>query len=329
MADTEVLIAGGGIIGLSAALELAGHGLRVAVLERGKAMQEASWAAAGMLAATDPENPPALQALAELSIRRYPAFLQRVEQLSGLRVPLRTAKTLQYTHEGEQLWLEEHSFDPRDLCAALPAAVRAAGVELIEETEVLRVTVDGGGVVAETARGSFSAAKFISCCGAWLPPLGTLPVFPVKGQMATVRLPDGVVLDHVIRTPELYLVPRGDGRVVIGATVEHGGFDKSVERSAIQRMLASATRLWPAMAAAEIVETWAGLRPASEDGLPILGECVGEFANRCWAAAGHFRNGILLAPATAHLIGQLLRGEKPDVDIAAFRCDRFAVANVH
>lgn len=367
----DVILAGGGIIGLSTALELAQAGLRVTVIEQGRAMREASWAAAGMLAAHDPENPPVLGALSELSLRLYPEFLERVEGLSGLRVPLRTRQTLQGSRRGgfdappahgraaadatkllpelrgeerEFLLLEEDSLDPRDLCAALPLAARAAGVRLLEETAVTAVGAGSGGVAISTSAGALNAGAFVNCCGAWagkmpggggpaaeqLPasealtteplPHEPLPLEPRKGQILTVRLDDWRPLGCVLRTPETYLVPRGDGRVVIGATLERAGFDKAVDEQVIAALLEEACALWPPLRAARVVETWAGLRPGSADGLPVMGPAG---APNCWIAAGHFRNGILLAPATARLIKQLIAGEAPAVAVEAFDAARF------
>jgi glycine oxidase len=346
----DVLIAGAGIIGLSTALELAGRGLRVTVLERGHAMREASWAAAGMLAARDPENPPELRPLSELSISLYSDYLNTIESLSGLQVPLRTSDTLQgsdrnhsfsqslspaeiaarlpeLNHAGRGFFLlEEHSLDPRDLCAALPKAVATADITLIEQSPVLAIRRTPGSVEIVASQAEYSAAHFINCCGAWAGAIAHLPTIePRKGQMVTVKLPAHRNLDCVIRTPELYLVPRGDGRVVIGASVERAGFDKSVQETTIQGLLDEAAALWPPIQEAEIVETWAGLRPGSGDGLPIIGP-GGE--DNCWIASGHFRNGIMLAPATARVMGELISGQSPSVDLAPFRCDRFATTAV-
>lgn len=341
MSTADVIIAGGGIIGLSTALELAGRGLRVTVLERGRAMAESSWAAAGMLAGRDPENPPELRPLSELSLLLYPDYLSAVERLSGLPVPLRTSGALQGSEHssGKALslsrhvsdlnpgslsfvWLDEHSLDPRDLCAALPKAAVAAGITLLEESPVTRARGHASAVEISTPQASWSAAHFINCCGAWAGTISALPsIEPVKGQMAAVKLPPHRSLDCVIRTPDLYLVPRGDGRVVIGASVEQAGFDKTVRQATIEALLDKAAALWPPVREAQIVETWAGLRPGSADGLPVIGEC-GEAT--CWIASGHFRNGILLAPATARIMRELVLGETPGVELSLFRCDRFA-----
>jgi glycine oxidase len=350
VSTTDVLIAGGGIIGLSTALELAGRGLRVTVLERGHAMMEASWAAAGMLSARDPENPPELRPLSDLSISLYPDYLNTVENLSGLQIPLRTSRTLLGSDRNAASdnalslseialnfpdlnvaghsfgWLDEHSLDPRDLCAALPGAAAAAGTCLVEQSPVTGVRGTASGVEVATPRTTWSAAHFFNCCGAWSGALSNLLfIEPRKGQMATVKLPPHCSLDCVLRTPELYLVPRGDGRIVIGASVERAGFDKSVDEATIQSLLDAAAALWPPVRDAEIVETWAGLRPGSADGLPVIGAC-GE--QNCWIASGHFRNGILLAPATARVMRELLLGERPSIDLAPFRCDRFVATSV-
>jgi glycine oxidase len=375
--DQHIAIAGAGIIGLSAALAFADAGARVTVFESGRAMEQSSWAAAGMLAADDPENDPRLSGLSRLSRSLYPGFLQRVEALSGLRVPLRTGRTLQGVARGsdgdvgppEQLppgsllpgllqddWsfraIEESCLDPRDLCAALPLAARAAGVVLREQTSVTRVRVAERGVLlellaAETRNGTrdgmpetISADHFLLAAGAWsgqiacLPgPAGelpaALPVAPRKGQMLEVRLDwDAPQLTVVIRTPKLYLVPRGDGRVVIGATVEYAGFDRAIDPSAGHALLQQAAALWPPILRSTVTAEWTGLRPGSsdpEDPLPIIGLLADKFSEspRLWAATGHFRNGILLAPGTAHLLRAMLEGAPLPVPAEDFAPERF------
>ena len=246
--DQHIAIAGAGIIGLSAALVFADAGARVTVFESGGAMQESSWAAAGMLAVDDPENDPRLLPLSRLSRALYPGFLQQIERLSGMRVPLRTSRTLQgvalsrdeSAERTEQRlpgliqdnWhfreIEEVSLDPRALCAALPLAARSAGVILREQTAVTGVRVARDGVrldvrntIGNDSLEVFSADRFLLAAGAWSAQIACasaflemVPVAPRKGQMLEVRL-DGEApqLSVVIRTPELYLVPRGDGRV--------------------------------------------------------------------------------------------------------------------
>jgi glycine oxidase len=352
----DVVIAGAGIIGLSIALDLACRGIGVVVLERGRAMAESSYAAAGMLAVCDPENPTALAELAHHSQTLYPDYLAVIERLSGKRIPLRTSATIQALHayddagpigEGrlshdellalvpelqsnrrEFCVLEEQSLDPRDLCTALPLAARAAGVDLREEMPVLAVEPYPGGVRIYTNAGGITASHFINAAGAWaedpaLCQTADMPtrITPRKGQMAALRLRGPAELRHVLRTSDIYLVPRGNGTVIVGATVEDAGFDKSVEPCAIAALIQTAAALWPPIAHAEIVETWAGLRPGSIDTLPLLGPV--DAAGRQYLAAGHFRNGILLAPATARAISRAVRGLAPEIDLSPFDPHRF------
>jgi glycine oxidase len=341
----DVAIAGAGIIGLSLALELRQRGLSVAVMERGQAMSSASWAAGGMLAVNDPQNPAELMPLCVRSWELYPSYLDLVESLSGLRVPLRTCRTLQEARSGNEsneyatateiarlapglnptghsfVWLEEGSVDPNDLRAALPAALRAAGGKLLESTEVGNVRSAGNKVVVQTRQENISAGMFVNCCGAWAggEPWEGVPVEPVKGHMTNVRCePDR--LRCVVRTPGVYLVPRGDGRVTVGATLEHVGFDEVVHQAQVRGLMDAALRLLPEATIPSPIDAWTGLRPGTPDGLPILGSA--QRAN-CWHATGHYRDGILLAPVTARVMAQAMLGETPDIPLAAFSPARF------
>jgi glycine oxidase len=217
-------------------------------------------------------------------------------------------------------WLDEASVDPNDLHEALPAAFRAAGGTLLEETEMLGVESVTGGVLVRTTRKAIPAGMFVNCCGAWAGEQeGGLPVVPVKGQMANLRCrPER--LRCVVRAPGIYLVPRGDGRVTIGATIEHVGFDETVQEPSIRRLAAAALRLLPEAEAPPQMDMWAGLRPGTPDGLPILGAAAKE---HCWHATGHYRDGILLAPVTGHVMAQAMLGERPDVPLEAFAAERF------
>ena len=354
METVDVIVGGGGIVGLTTALELARNGFRVRVLEKGRAMAEASWAAAGMLSPNDPDHPAELVELAALSIKLYPEYLSIVERLSGRVVPVRTQAALVTSRMGSEFhpnetkvcpslsaeeaerripglatagrsfcWMEESSLDPRDLCAALPLAAAAAGVEVQQETEVLAVTSRNSLVEVRTQGGRVSAGAFVNCCGAWAGAVrlsgqeepAAAAVEPRKGQMIAVRVPPPLDLQYVLRSPEIYLVPRGKGLIVIGATVERAGFDRRVEPLVVERLRAQAAELWPPIASAPVVESWSGLRPGTSDGLPLIGSAG---LPHCWIATGHFRNGILLAPATGLIVRQLLQGSPPAVPLDAF-----------
>ena len=370
MQQADVAIAGAGIIGLTAALELASAGLRVVVFERNQAMRECSWAAAGMLAATDPGHPAALHPLSNLSLSLYSEFLAKVEYLSGHRVPIRTTQTLLESHThppgGEQLsddaihnfglelpsnghkffLLQEQSLDPRDLVRSLPQAARAAGVTILEQSTVTSIAPQLNSVQIQTTAGEWSATHFINACGAWASDLAAIPITPRKGQMLLVETPaqTPASLTAVIRTPDLYLVPRGNGRIVIGATVEDAGFDKRIDPAAIAALHGAAAELWPPIATARIIDTWAGLRPSAADSLPVIGPAIdidegnaarGRSPNpnpnpnpepHSWLALGHYRNGILLAPGTARLLRQMILKEPPAIDAAPFSATRFVAS---
>ena len=349
----DVAIAGGGIIGLALGLEMRLRGMNVTVLERGQPMRAASWAAGGMLAVDDPQNPPGLMDLARLSARLYPEWLQRIEELSGRRVPMRTRKALQWV--GPQLCgklaasaeigelapglqaeslrfqlLEENSVDPRDLCAALPKAFLIAGGSLLQGCETQSATRAGDEVHVQTTTGHLTAKHFVNCCGAWsgagIDGLQNLPVEPVKGQMVELRCAPEQ-LKCVVRSPGLYLVPRGDGRVTVGATIERIGFDTKVEERVIAGLISSARRLMPELEIPHPLDSWAGLRPGTPDGLPVMGPALDPQtegrAPRCWHATGHYRDGILLAPATARVMAQAIAGESTNVPLDAFSAKRF------
>lgn len=349
---SDIAIAGGGIIGLSLGLELRRRGLSVTLIDRQQAMSSASWAAGGMLAVNDPQNPQELMPLSVKSWELYPGYLERVEALSGKKVPLRTCRAMQYvaaerwvengTRSGVGTlvtaadlaefapgldtqghifeWLDESSLDPNDLHEALPAAFIAAGGTLLEETEMLGVESVTGGVLVRTTRKLISAGMFVNCCGAWAGEAeGGLPIVPVKGQMANLRLPPER-LRCVVRAPGVYLVPRGDGRVTIGATIEHVGFDETVQEVSVRRMAEAALNLLPEAEAPPQMDMWAGLRPGTPDGLPILGPAA---KANCWHATGHYRDGILLGPVTGHVMAQAMLGEVPDVSLAAYGAGRF------
>jgi glycine oxidase len=351
----DVAIAGAGIIGLSCALQLRRRGLSVAVFDRGPAMREASWAAAGMLAAQDPGNPSPIASLAARSLALYPYFLEQIAALSGQAVSFRTSEALQALHPGELssppgqiltaeeasarlpglrtagyrfLHLSEHSLDPRDLCSALPKAALAAGVSLHEHSPVQAARPDSGGVHILVAGRRLAARAFLNCAGAWssalepAPHSQSSPVSPRKGQMIVLRLPDPARLPLVLRSHDIYLVPRGDGRVLAGATVEDAGFDKTLSHATAERLRNQAADLWPPAAELPIVDSWTGLRPATRDGLPIIGATAPGF----YSASGHFRNGILLAPATAEAVAALITGARPSIDLAPFSPARFPLA---
>jgi glycine oxidase len=349
---SDICIAGAGIIGLSLALELHRRGARVTVLEQGTPLAQASSAAAGMLAVDDPENPSQLSPLSRLSISLYPDYLARLHALSGFHVSFQTNTTLQalshqslassntltaaeLSHLLPQLTpgdhrftlLEEHSLDPRELARVLLAAVRNTDIDLRPHTPVRMVRSLNQPVEVHASTGIIQPSFFVDCTGAWAITSSRLPhlhVTPRKGQMLSVSLPPSFPLHFVVRTPDIYIVPRtadpASPRAIIGATVEDAGFDTTVHSSDIASLRAKASALLPLLAHAPELETWASIRPATPDELPILGPLPGQTNHLL--ATGHYRNGILLAPATAHVIAQLIYNETPSIGLSAYAPDR-------
>jgi glycine oxidase len=142
--------------------------------------------------------------------------------------------------------------------------------------------------------------------------------------MVCFAMPRRDVLRHVVRSPEIYLIPRSDGRLLAGATVEEAGFDKRTVPETIQRLRLAAIAMLPALEQVRVLEDWAGLRPGTPDSLPILGETG---VRGYFAASGHFRDGILLAPVTAQTMGRVVMGQGAGFDIAPFSVVRFEKRN--
>lgn len=347
MHTSDVVIAGAGIIGLSVAMELRRAGASVAVLDRGEPGREASSAAAGMLVTSDPDTPPTLKPLTITSAEMYPSFVEDIELRAEQNVGYENRGALYIADEHEELSIaplrpgeskrlepaladyprvflfEEQSVDPRLLAQAAAAAAKQMGITVHHESNVQRVSLTREHQLhVEAGRHSYTTATFVNCAGAWAKEIAGVeaPSRPVKGQMLAV-IPQKLNLRRVVRSRHVYLLPKQDGRVVIGATVEEAGFDKAVNPATIQDLHHSAARLVPRIGESRILEAWAGLRPGSPDGLPIMGP--GPLPGT-YIATGHFRNGILLAPITAVLMSELIQGRTPRIDIRPFSPKRFA-----
>ena len=355
----DVIIIGGGVIGLSLAWGLRRRGALVLVVEKGALGRQASWAAGGMLAWCDPHLPAPARWLARLSQSLYGEFVEGVEAASGCDVDLRRLGTilldealpgdfregcrvfdatelcqlepqLKPSSNGHspsiQFW-PEWSVDPRGLMTALIALCKTQGVDVVTGSAVSRVAVTAGRTVGvETLNAQFPAHAVVNCAGAWSGHIACgvnispSPTRPVKGHMLALK-PSREVLQHVVRAPDVYLIPRSDVRIVVGATLEEAGFDTEVHPETIERLRSAAVRIVPELASASIMETWAGLRPGSPDGLPILGETA---VPGYFVASGHFRDGILLAPGTASVMSSLVLGNSVDEGLSALSPKRFA-----
>jgi len=224
----------------------------------------------------------------------------------------------------------EAVLDPRLLTDAVIEAARNRGVEIRHNSPVTSVLHDGYRCDGLIAGGERIAAKFVViAAGAYSGGIDWLaryaPTRPVRGQMLALRS-TGLSLHRVVRSERGYLVPRRDGRIIAGSTLEDAGFDKHVTPLGIRKILDAALELVPGLADAEIIETWAGLRPGTPDNLPVLGPTDIE---GLLVATGHYRNGILLAPVTAKLLRLWILTGRVPIETAAFSPLRFSAEKSH
>ena len=353
--DFDLLVVGGGVIGLSCAWRLAQRGARVAVLERGEPGGGATRVAAGMLAPVGELTfgEPELLELTLAAAKLYPEFVAEIEAATGTRTgyeplgalhvaldrdeaaQLRRVHDLQRSLELEAEWLPprrcrelepgltpsfhggvfaagEAAVDPRALTEVLVAAASGEGVEVLGGTEVAESVFEGERLVgARTSAGEELRAETVVLAGGawsgnaeWLSAEARPPVRPVKGQVVELRSRgEEPVAHHILASERVYLVPRNDGRLVIGATVEEMGYDTAVTAGGVHELLREAYRLLPDVAEMEWVGATAGLRPGTPNNLPLVGPGA---IDGLVLATGHFRNGILLAPLAAQAVADLL-----------------------
>ncbi|GAA0624723.1 glycine oxidase ThiO [Sporichthya brevicatena] len=361
----DVVVVGGGVIGLLTALRAADRGLSVAVCDPDPG-SGASTVAAGMLAPVT-EAHYTEQALVRLTLdsaARWPHLAAELVERTGLDPAYRECGTVLAAADGSDLAMADdlhafqrslgltverlsarelrkrepmlapgvrgglfvagdHQVDPRRLVPALLAAVRAAGVDLLAQ-RVTGVELTGDRATGvRLADGTRRAAgTVLLAAGPWtgdvdgVPP-GVVPAIrPVKGQLLRLRVPSTLYpperpfLRHnvrgIVRGGSVYLVPRADGELVLGATMEEQGFDTTVTAGAVYELLRDAREILPGVSELAIAETRAGLRPATADNMPALGATA---LPGLVVALGHFRNGILLAPVTADAVAAVLAGE--------------------
>ena len=360
----KVVVIGAGVAGLSIGWRLRQAGIEVVVLERAQPGRGATWASAGMIAATA-EYDQAQSPEGELGYRArmlWPDFAREIEDASGLKIGYAQSGSLMIAMNLNEaatysaraasdpdlkvlsaadarameplladgiagaLWAEkEAQVDSRALGIALARAFVRSGGTLIVNEAVLCIQMRGGrAVAAHTPFGLYEADAFILAAGAWsglidgLPPDALPPVRPMKGEMLALEPPKGVALPgHVVWGNEVYLVPRGD-RLLIGATLDDAGFDTGLTDAAEDWLSSRAVSVMPALRQWRIADHWAGLRPGSPDGLPLLGPSK---VHGLFIASGQYRNGILFAPAVAEMLSGLVL-EHP-VDFAPFDPRRF------
>jgi glycine oxidase len=367
---SDVVVCGAGVIGCAVARELAGAGLRVLVLEKGRPGEEASSAAAGLLTAqSDAHSPGPFVELGRKSLALFRPLSEELAEETGINIEFRQCGSLRVAGgEGDEqevsaayfwqkkagwavepadaarmaeitgglisrsfrsgvFFREEGIVDNERLVRALWFSAEKRGVVFLLGSPAVSVRLAGGVCAGvETERERIDAPIVINAAGSWaafdrgLP--FPIPVRPARGQIVELAAA-GPIPPCTLRMKEFYIAPRSDGRLLLGSTVEFVGFEKKVTAEAMRRLLSNGLELVPGFSDARFSRAWAGLRPATPDSLPILGETP---IKGLLMAAGHFRSGILLAPLTARILAAVVQGRDAGVDLAPYRLERFAAA---
>jgi glycine oxidase len=349
----HVLVVGGGIAGLASAWELALAGLRVTLIERRETGRESSWAGAGILSALLPwDYGRPVNRLIHDSLARFPAWIERLRQTAATDPEYRRRGMLvlpPFDAAAADTWLNQHGLglertpeavthavpeagaglwlghvaqvrNPRIL-RALREACLASGVDIREMTAATGLKSAGDRVTGVlTAEGAWSADDYVLSTGAWSAQLleslsPSLPVRPVRGQMLLYESPPGS-LPCVVYRAGAYLVPRDDGLILAGSTVEDVGFDTSTTAEAHASIRAFAAGILPDLADRTPIRHWSGLRPGSPENVPIIARHPG-LAN-LYLNTGHFRYGVTMAPASAALLAALLLGQPTRIDATPY-----------
>lgn len=350
----SALIIGGGIIGCASALELAQAGYRVTLIERGALGCESSWAGAGLLSALLPwDYRPELVRLLDRSRALYPAWIERLREFgidpeyraSGLLVlPPYDLSAAQYWARASAESLEElpaQHIEPSLACdsaalwlprvaqvrnprllQALHRSLQQQGVTLLENTTVTGLRTVGGRISGvQTSHGTLESDHYVVAAGAWSGNLlgewgAQLPIKPMRGQIVLYKSTPGR-LRHMLYRDGFYLIPRDDGHILAGSTLEDVGFDKQVTTEARASLMQRATDLLPWLKEVPVVAHWAGLRPASPDNMPIISRHPA--LENLFVNSGHYRYGVTLAPASAVALADLMLDRESQFDLSAFR----------
>jgi glycine oxidase len=340
---SDYLIIGAGVVGLTTAQHLLMQGAKVTLLERGRVGQESSWAGGGILAPLCPwDYPEEVTRLTGLGAELFPQWAAGLHaatgidpeyEVSGMRVlpPFDSLLAQQWCDEhGVRLLAKTEGLllpdvaqvrNPR-LVQALRRHVEMLGGRIVEDWEVQGLATEGDSFKAiSTSCGEFSADRYIVSAGAWSKQvLGRhalhLDIKPMRGQMLLFKF-DAPPLSHILLQDGMYLIPRRDGHLLVGSTLEDVGFDKGTTAEAMDSLLQRAQLLLPALRGMPLVQHWSGLRPASPHNIPTIGRHP--HLQNLYINSGHFRYGVTMAPASAAILLNELNGVVQPFDVSAYR----------
>lgn len=307
-AQFDVVIVGGGVIGMACAEVLSRSKLRVCIVEKDELGRAASWAGGGLLSPLPPDQcPDAIRPLLDESLALYPDWCARLQRESGIDPEYWVCGGDYYKNSGEHIEYPQMAQvrNPR-LMKALVETLHRRGVSLLSRTAALAWITDRGRIAGvRTSQGDVTADAVILAAGAWSGDLlGGGLLRPVKGQMLLLRAEPGA-LPRLRIGDNAYLIPRRDGHILVGSTLEEAGFDLKPTATARQDLLGHAAALWPEVTRLSVVGQWAGLRPRGPEEAPILR--THPTIAGLWIATAHFRLGITLAPGSAQRLAEPLR----------------------
>lgn len=338
----DVIIIGAGAVGSLTAMEFSRRGLSVTLVDRAESGKEASWAGGGILFPLLPWHyREEVNRLAMAGAAGYPALIAELHQSTGIDpeyivdgmlvhqpVDMPLAQQWCASHgltaevrDGD-LWLPQVAQvrNPRLLQAA-QVWLKNHGVRILEQTEVSGFRVEGNRITAVlVGTETLTAENIVVTAGAWSRPLlgeyaFALDFKPMRGQMLLYEMPPGL-LQHIHYRDDFYLIPRRDGHILAGSTVEDVGFDKSTTETAAHELHQKAVALLPQLHGHQPVRHWSGLRPGSPDNIPAIGRHPK--LENLWLNTGHFRYGVTMAPASSKLITSLVAGEVPFLDVSSY-----------
>ena len=339
---SESIVMGAGALGLATAAGLLGQGVGVTVLERGPVGRESSWAGGGILSPLCPwDYPDEVNRLALRGMAQFGEMAEALQQTTGIDPeygrcgmlvlpPLDVRAALEWcaAHgvkaegQGEGLLLPDvaQARNPR-LLQALRARVEMLGGRIVEQCEVKQIVAEAGRVKhLATTQGEFSADSYIVTAGAWSRVLlGEFAlkadIKPIRGQMLLFKFAVPP-LPHIVLQKNLYLIPRRDGHLLVGSTLEDVGFDKSTTAEVRDDLLRRAVALLPALHGMPIVKHWAGLRPASPGNIPTIGRHP--HLHNLYINSGHFRYGVTMSPASVEVLLNTMNGTPQPFDVTPY-----------